>query len=377
MSELNFVERIGLDFLRGRTGRQDSHVHKWSDRELSEIERAERWTIKVAALTGAISGSILAAVEIWLSGGMIEDVAVTHFREQLPYWSIYLSLAALVSGAELLYLYWFVLRMVARISAIAGLCLSAKEIEQVIARGLSRAAFEIPNPRVPIYGIDPYARVPRWKLIAYALFYRMKVGVTSFVLRVLLRRILARTALRFLIPLVAIPVFGIWNGLIARWVMREVRIRIAGPVVVQDLAEWISLSRASLTEESRRLILQSVGEAIIRGEDAHPNYDLLLTRLIQDLEISPESTQIDWNASRAGLKNLNPQAQDLLLIVLTATTILNSRLRKAQQDLLAEAHALCNRPFRVEALLGLRRQFVRGQGLSERQLKEICSLNQS
>jgi hypothetical protein len=148
-------------------------------------------------------------------------------------------------------------------------------------------------------------------------------------------------------------------------------------VVVQDLAECISERRASLTEESRRLILQSVGEAIIRGEDAHPNYDLLLTRLIQDLEISPESSQIDWNASRAGLKNLHPQAQDLLLIVLTATTILNSRLRKAQQDLLAEAHALCNRPFRVEALLELRRQFVSGQGLSERHLKEICSLNQS
>ncbi len=377
MSELNFVERIGLNFLRGRTERQDSHIHKWSPPELSEIERAERWTIRVAALTGGISGSILAAAEIWLSGGMIDVLRATHFREQLPYWSNYLSLAALVSGAEIFYLYWFVLRMVARISSIAGLCLSAQEIEQVIARGLSRAALEIPNPRAPIYGIDPYARVPRWKLIAYAVLYRIKVGVTSFVLRVLLRRILARTALRFFIPLIAIPVFAIWNGLMARWVMREVRIRIAGPVAVYDLAEYISERRANLTEESRRLILQSVGEAIIRGEDAHPNYDLLLTRLLQDLEISPESIQIEWNSSRAGLKNLNPQAQDLLLTVLTAVTILNSRLRKAQRDLLAEAHALCDRPFRVEALLGLRRQFVRGQGLSERQLKEICSLNQS
>jgi hypothetical protein len=286
-------------------------------------------------------------------------------------------LAALVSGAEIVFLYWLILRMVARISSVAGLCLSADEIDQVIARGLSRAALEIPNPRAPIYGIDPYTRVPRWKLIAYAALYRVKVGVTSFVVRVLLRRIIGRTGLRFFIPLVAVPVFAIWNGLVTRWVMREIRIRIAGPVLVQDLSDCVSESRPNLTDESRRLILHSAAESIIRGEDAHPNYSLLLTRLFQDLEISPESFEVDWDATRAGLKNLDGKAQDLLLIVLTAATILSSRLRKAQRDLLADAHALCDRPFQVEALLDLRRQFVSGQGLSKTHLKAICSLSQA
>jgi hypothetical protein len=377
MSKLNFVEWVGLVFLRGRTAGQNSHIHKWSRSELSEIERAERFTVAVAALIGALSGSILAAVEIWLGGAAVEQLGAGDFREQLPYWSRYLSLAALVSGAEIVFLYWLILRMVARISSVAGLCLSADEIDQVIARGLSRAALEIPNPRAPIYGIDPYTRVPRWKLIAYAALYRVKVGVTSFVVRVLLRRIIGRTGLRFFIPLVAVPVFAIWNGLVTRWVMREIRIRIAGPVLVQDLSDCVSESRPNLTDESRRLILHSAAESIIRGEDAHPNYSLLLTRLFQDLEISPESFEIDWDATRAGLKNLDRKAQDLLLIVLTAATILSSRLRKAQRDLLADTHALCDRPFQVEALLDLRRQFVSGQGLSKTHLKAICSLSQA
>jgi len=375
MSELNFVERIGLDFLRRRIERQDSRIDKWSRSELSEIQRIERWTIAVAALTGAISGSILAVAEIWLSAEIVEAAAAARWREQLPYWSIYLSLAVLVSGAEILYLYWFALRMVARISSIAGLSLSTQEIEQMVARGLSRAALELPNPRAPICGIDPYARVPRWKLVAYAILYRIKIGVTSFVLRVLLRRILSRAALRFFIPLVAIPVFATWNGLIARWVMREVRIRVAGPLAVQELGERISAGRANLSDESRRLILKAVGEAIIRGEDAHPNYALLLTRLFQDLEIPPESIQIDWDSSRANLKNLNPKAQDLLLTTLTVATILSSRLRAAQRDLLADAHALSGRPFHLEPLLELQREFINGQGVSEKHLKAVGSLN--
>jgi hypothetical protein len=245
----------------------------------------------------------------------------------------------------------------------------------MVARGLSRAALELPNPRAPICGIDPYARVPRWKLVAYAILYRIKIGVTSFVLRVLLRRILSRAALRFFIPLVAIPVFATWNGLIARWVMREVRIRVAGPLAVQELGERISAGRANLSDESRRLILKAVGEAIIRGEDAHPNYALLLTRLFQDLEIPPESIQIDWDSSRANLKNLNPKAQDLLLTTLTVATILSSRLRAAQRDLLADAHALSGRPFHLEPLLELQREFINGQGVSEKHLKAVGSLN--
>jgi hypothetical protein len=365
MADLNFAERVGLDFLRGRIEREDSHIHRWSRAELSEIRGIERRTIAVAALAGAFSGSLLAAAEMWLSGAMIEGAEAAHWREQLPYWSIYLALALVVSGAEILYLYWYVLRVVARIGSTTGLRLSTEEIEHVIALGLLRAGLELPNPRAPIYGIDPYARVPRWKLIAYAVLYRIKIGATSFVLRVLLRRLLARAALRFFIPLAAIPVYAIWNGVIAGWVMREVRIRVAGPVAVQELSEQVAAGRADLSDGARRLILETVGESVLRGEDAHPNYMLLLTHLFRDLAVVPESIRINWKSSRAGLKDLNAKERDMLLATLTAVTLVSSRIRRAQRDLLAEVQTLSGRPFRPDALQELRREFVDGQGLGE------------
>lgn len=363
MFNVNFVERLGLDFLRKWVDRSDPHIHKWSPSALRRIQRIARWTIAVAAFTGAVSGTILGGLEIWLSAEMVEDA--TERRGQLPYWSVYLSVAVLVSGAEILFLYWLVLRRVARISSIAGIRLSTEEIEQVIALGLSRAALELPNPREPIYGIDPYARVPRWKLVAYAILYRLKIGLTSFVVRVLLRRALARAALRFFIPLVSIPVFAIWNALIIGWVMREVRIRVAGPVAVEDLAELISAHKANLGEESCRLMLEMIGEAIIRGEDAHPNYVLLLERLSRDLGISPQSITVDWDSSRRALKSENRKAQEILLITLTVAAILNGQLRRAQRELLAEAYRVCGRVFDVHGLAGLRREFINGQGINK------------
>ncbi len=371
MFNMNFVERLGLNCLLRWADRPDTHLRKWSPAELRDIQWIERWTVAVAVLTGAVSGTILGGLEISLSSEMVDDPNANGWQTQLPYWSIYLTVAVAVSGGEILFLYWLVLRMVARISSLAGIRLSTQEIEQVIALGLSRAALELPNPREPIYGIDPYARVPRWKLAVYAVLYRLKIGLTSFLLRVLLRRVLTRAALRFFIPLVSIPVFAVWNGLIIHWVMREVRIRVAGPLVVEDLAELISAHKANLSAACRRLIVEMVGEAIIRGADGHPNYVLLLDRLSRELEISPESIRVDWNSSRRLLKKQNRKAQELLLTTLTVTTILNGQLRRAQRELLQEAYELCGFVFDTQGLVELRRDFINGQGINREALRRI------
>lgn len=368
MDELNFVERIGLEVLRRRIDRKEPHIHKWTPAELAEIERTERRTKIVAALAGAISGAALGIIEIWLGEAGLNLTGATPWREQLPHWAIYVILTIVISGLEVLCLYAYALGAVARIGSIAGLSLPAREVEQLVARGLARAALEMPNPRQPIHGIDPYARVPRWKLVAYAVLYRVKVGATSFILRVVLRRVLARTAFRVLIPLVAIPVFAVWNVLIARWVMGEVRLRVAGPLIVHQLGERIRAARALLDQRSRQIILEAIAEVIQSGEDAHPNYALLLERLFEELAFQPESVKTGWHSTRNKLAELSPQVQDLLLTILTVTAVLNSRMRKAQRELLAEAFNLCGRPFRHDAVLRLRQEFITGQGLSDEQL---------
>ena len=371
MADLNLIEKIGLEILRRRIDRNASHIREWSRSELAEIERIEFRTKIVAALAGALSGALLGIIEIWLGESALDFTTVAAWRAQLPDWTLYVALAVLISGAEVVYLYGYALRAVARISSVAGLSLSAHEIEDLIARGLARAALEIPNPREPIYGMDPYARVPRWKLIAYTVLYRLKVGATSFIVRVLLQRVLSRTAFRVFVPLAALPVFAIWNALIARWVVREVRIRVTGPLVVQQLGERIAAARASLDQRARRIILGVVGEVIVRGEDAHPNYVLLLERLFAELDLDPEPVRPDWPASCKALMQLSPQVQNLVLAILTVAAVLNSRLRKAQRELIEEAFRRCNRTLRPDAIPSLRQQILEGKGINEEQLRRL------
>jgi hypothetical protein len=367
---INAIERYGLGLLRRYSGSHRPRVHRWSADELRAIHRQQTGALLWAAVAGAVSGALIGGAEIGFRGPLFDENAAWH--EQLPYWGTYLAVAVVVSIVEVLFLYLMMLRRVARIGAIAGLGLSSGDIGQVLAVGMSRAALEMPNPRSPVYGIDPYARVPRWKLLAYTVLYRLKVGATSFILRILLRRVLARAAVRTFIPLIAVPVFAVWNALVTAWVMREAQIRAAGPLVVQQLGEWLDRQQPALDADGQRLVLQVVGESIMRAHDAHPNFVLLLTRLFERFEIEPDQVRVEWSQVRERLAGLPADRRRPVLVVALATVLLNGRVRRSQLALVEELNRTCGAAFDRPTLLGYRRRMLHGEGLPLDEIAERC-----
>ena len=315
----------------------------------------------LAAVSGIASGALIGGLEIWL------NVTITDTDESwirwVEYWAIFLGVSVVISAVEIVFLYWVVLWRVAKITSIAGLRLSEEEVEQVIAIGLSRSALDLPDPREPIYGIDPFQRVPRWRLWAYALMYRLKIGATSFIVRVMLRRILARAAVRALIPLVAIVVYAIWNAIIIAWIMRGSRVRAVGPVAIAELADSVRSKLEGLDEHSRRLMLAAVAEVIIRSENDHPNFVLLLGRLFEEFDIEPGSLTFDWTACQSDLGKLTPEAQELLLMLVNITVMLDGRPRRKQKRFAEEVHSACGRRFDPDELDEIYAEFFQGQGL--------------
>jgi hypothetical protein len=362
-AESSYFEQFGLKCLRRMTRKTDNRLHHLNPTDLAELRTRERWTIGWACLAGAISGGILGTSELVVRNQMGEGFNIADWQRQLPYWVVYLAVALFVSGIEILFLYWNILRAVSRASSIAGVGMSGSEVEEVMARGLSRAALELPNPREPLYGIDPYARIPRIKLVAYTVLYRVKVGATSFLLRVLLRRVLARAAFRFFIPVVAIGVFAVWNGLITWWVLREARTRCLGPVAVQDWREQLKPMREDLGSSARLRILEAVAEAIVRSGDAHPNFVLLLHDLFEVMDSSPEHVQqVDWKTARSKLQELSDREKDAVLGTLLLTAMLDGRISRSEVQFLEDAHQACDRSFQRETLSSRHQQLLQGRG---------------
>lgn len=357
--EPNLLERRFAGYLAQHGAASDAGDPP-SPGRVQKISRITRWTIGLAALAGIISGGLIGGAEVWVRQGVFDGMEGVDWRESLPYWTAYFIFAGVVSALEIALLYALALRGIARITQHAGLPLSRGEGRNLFAHSLARTALEFPSPQVHVYGIDPYAHVSTWKLTALNIAYKLKVGVSSFVLRVFLRRVAARMAIRGMVPLFAGPLYAVWNAYIIWRILSEARVRVLGPLVVDTLIDAHFQDTGDRGDTEKDVILHAAGEMLTRGRDAHPNQVYLMTRLRHALQRDDKLT-LDWPALRRHLPGLNAGSQTRVLDVLTVSCVIGARIHREQIALLRSACQACGATLHEGRVHGLRKALKRGQ----------------
>ncbi len=325
------------------------------------LKRARRWIIGWAALAGMISGTLIGGAEWFMREYATGHWEAMSLREQLPYWAGYLAVAGTVTALEIGFLYWNALRGVATITRLAGLRYGQTEALppdiQLTVQGISRAALEYPSPGSLIYGVDPHAYLHGWKLTFRALLYRLKISLSSFLLRLLLRRLLGRLTLRGFLPVLTGPLYAAWNAWIAARILQEAYLQARGPALVKHIMATLADSDARV----RRLLAQGVGELIMRNQHPHPNLVLLLARLLDSLPEQPQAIDVDWPAALKGYEALTGETRNTLLNTLTQAVLLSGPYRGSRKKFLVEVFATCQTPLHSGDVKAQQRHWLSGQ----------------
>lgn len=369
--EPNLLERKFADYLAQHCAKQGAADHPSAVR-IAQIRRTTRWVIALSALAGVISGGLIGGSEIWMRQNMLDGMDATDWRETWRYWSVFYILVGVVSAVEIGLLYAIALRGVARVAYHSGLSITHDAGRMLFAHSLARTALEFPSPQVRIYGIDPYAHVANWKRTALNIAYKLKVGVSSFVLRVFLRRLVARTAIRSMVPLLAGPLYAVWNAYIIGRIMSEAQVRTLGPFAVDMLIKSHFKDATALPAQERDVVLHAAGEMLTRGQDAHPNQVYLLNELRIALNHRAD-VALDWSTMRCHLPDLDVAGQARVLDVLTVSCLIGKRMRREQMALLRDACNDCNTALSEARLKALRKAFKRGKALTRAQVADTRS----
>src|SRR5262249_50346636 len=160
------------------------------------------------------------------------------------------------------YLYWDALRAVRSLANVTGLTVGDEEDDEV-ALALARAALELPSPPHPTMGVDPRREATRFELALASLVYKLKITVTNFFFKALLRRALGRAVTRTLLAFTAIPVNAAWNVTVCWLVLREARIRVMGPTLAEEIVRTVLDGRASLSPKGKLALHRAVASAIV------------------------------------------------------------------------------------------------------------------
>lgn len=307
--------------------------------QLDAIERAglrkiERGAVVRAGLVGAVSAGITAAVAFRVSHLEQADV--------IAYWQWVGGVGAVTAALEVTYLYWDALRSVRQMAKVSGVRLYAGQtLDQGVAISLARAALELPTPRENPLGVDPHREARRWRLFLIALLYKAKIGLSTFLLKVVIRRIFGRLLARAAFEFVAIPVTALWNVFVCHRVLREARIRAMGPSFAKELAAWILApirEAGGPSPQDLRLIAWALGTSIVKNGFVHPNWVALMAHL----EL-PEKTDGDFGDCPrflAQLKTAPAPRQRAGLRALLAAAILDGRISRLERQWVEVAFAM-------------------------------------
>ncbi len=363
------MARVGRAYFESRSSRvktvsSGDALHVLNDTEKKALRSVEVGAIMRAAIAGALSGGACAAAEVFADFEFAND--------PVAYWTLMGVVTAVASIAEIAYIYWETLRSVHELARVAGVELFGKDrksSDDALVDALARAALELPNPVKAKNGVNPHREVKKWQLVLVSLAYKAKVGVTNFVMKLLIRRVLSRVAIRGLLPFVALPVTAFWNGVVMWLVLREARIRAMGPTAIEELVEAIFKDTPQLSPEGRLSAVRAVAGAIVRTQDFHPNLVRLLESVSKRAGDTGKNELDDVGLFLSNLKTLDPSDLRVSLQVLSVACVVDGRLSKRERKLWSDALEAAGRPVDYALVEKLLKAFVFGEGFAVDVLK--------
>ena len=230
---------------------------------------------------------------------------------------------------------------------------------------LVHAAMDMPISRQPFMGIDPMRHASRWKVLLVSWLYLGKVFVTTFILKVILRRLLTRVVVREWLQLVAVPVSGFWNAWVCWRVLREARLRIFGRSAVAELLQSMSQARAA-EPKLNEIMIRCVACVIVTKARMHSTLRFMLMEL-SGAHGMPELERIDDQRQLLfAIGHLDLQARSAAFQVLRLAAVVDGRCNKRLLKLVATVEKLeggvggaGNRPLEM-----VRLDFCQGRGIS-------------
>ncbi|HRE90941.1 MAG TPA: hypothetical protein PK095_17600 [Myxococcota bacterium] len=354
----------------------DEVIHILDEGERERIRKLARRMILIAFGVGAASGLVSSIASFVLA---VPEEVTTTFWEDFRDFLIVNGVTIVATMIEVAILYRFALQTVHLIAREAGIRLIPRgddpdlDEKRAVALALARAALELPNPPKNPFGIDPYREIPKWRLVVATIFYKLKISLTNFILRILIRRIAGRAIVKAYLTFTDVFVTGAWDAWVAWRMTTQARIRALGPSACESLLQQILRDEGEVRPEVFEAMLRSVATVIVRDRDVHPNLLALMRAITRRSGVAAVDGLDDGARFLVALDGLEARERGLVYEVFVLSSFPDGRVSRAERELLQTVLERDGRRLDGRALSRLARRFKRGDPITRATLREVIS----
>jgi hypothetical protein len=333
--KIPLMEKFGTYYLDVLGKRElTHHVFDFTDKELNR-------KIKKISAKGIILSALVGSVCVW------PTVYVDLLKQNEP-WKIHyawtISVTIISIAVEFYLLFIIAIKAVHEVSELINIHAHKKDFLQSgpfnVTNILARAALQLPDPEMKILGIDPFEQVSKKNLLILGLLYKVRITLTNFILKFLLRKSFGETIGGISINYIALPVECFWNGMVIYRVVREARLRLFGFALSNYIADNLLHDHLieQLSPEAKTGCVRAIGNALVMARNYHPNMIILLLRFQDLLNVDNDDRYDDWDLFLETFKKVNDKERNFLLNLFTIAISFDGKISHFEKDSIKEAY---------------------------------------
>jgi len=155
-----------------------------------------------------------------------------------------------------------------------------------VAASLVRAALELGNNNELVYGVNPLKETNARSdlmVVVLGILYRAKIAISGFLIKVVMKRFVARGGAKYMLPWAAVPATAVWNAFVGHVIMKEAMLRGCGISTGIELFNQIVGDHNELSDLCKLQICRAIGCNITHQRDMYPTKEVLLKHAVETL----------------------------------------------------------------------------------------------
>ncbi len=364
------IEKIAYRYLVRLTKlptRADDALHLLSDQEVKTIRREVWYTLLWAAVFGAIGVLALYLPQIYFNEYFYEYKWSSPFSPE----PLAIPVVNIIYGFILVYIEIYALmainiRAVFKIAEVCGFPDKNDPDFDKHIESLMRVGLEKDDKSDYTYGINPMQGASKWALFLFLLISRLKATISNYVIKMIVRRVLGRFALRAITNIinigVGIPVFAFWNAYASYIVIHETKVRIMAPTLINQLCRNL-YEQYKNTPEFTAYIYDTLQYIAMSKRKYHHNHFLLAKNILLIFNIPVKEAHPLSEDYFEMVKNAKPEIREGVIKLLMVGFIIDGNLSPQENSTISKLHKEGVIPFDKKRIKVWIRSFVKGKGL--------------
>lgn len=343
---------------------RDGQTHILNKEEQSDLERIRLYTLVFAALAGAL-GVIVCYVPYHVWPLAFPDIPI-----KIPvldeYWFLpvsFLIFSLVLVIIEIAFLTYNNIRTVREVSHACGYPNPIdkkfeERIDQLVSVGLEKK----PKNQSEL-GINPYFGMPKYYIFLITVFNLIKATLTNALMKLLVRRLLGRYALRLFVDLLGIPIYAFWNAWAANRVYQEAKSRVLAPPNIQILLNHLYETQKD-NKEFKDELYHILDYLAIMKRAFHDNHYLLSKFTLAEFEIKVDPNHVHDETFLERIKNGSDITKQGFSQLILFGMMIEGRLSMNEKRILKKMQADGTFLFSLEEAEAAAKEYYEGRGIA-------------